>query len=320
MSQIGSPFSKAQLAKLQKEYDKGPAAYGSIKNLAKQSKLPIEKVRLFLHSKDSYNRYHNTTRRFKRLSAYSAHINDIWCMDLAHVEKLSKENNGTQYLLVCVDIFSRFVRVSPMENKNASTTTEAFKQFAGLPNKVWVDKGKEFKGNFKKYCDNKGIEMYNTHSETKASFAERAIRSLKRIIYRHMEEKKTYRYINKLPEFVKTINNRPHRAIGMAPSKVKNSDVIAIHHNQTATKQAIQYRVKKPKFKVGDKVRIAKHNLPFRKGYKPQYTEEVFVIREISTFKPVVTYLLKDLNDEDIIGRFYEPELILFLLGQEHRT
>jgi hypothetical protein len=311
MSEIGLQLSKKDYRLLEKLYDKGPGAYGSIENLAKQSKLPKELVSHFLHSKESYNRYHNATRKFKRLSAYASYINDIWCMDLAHVEKLSGDNNGVNYLLVCVDIFSRFVRVHPMKNKFSTTTTESFKKFKKIPNKLWVDRGKEFEGEFKKHCKQNGITIYHTNSETKAAFAERAIRSLKRIIYRFMEEKQTYKYINRLPNFVSTMNNRVNRSTGIAPSKVKNTDALIIHHFSTGSKK--KFKKKRPKFQLGDSVCISKVNLPFRKGYKAQYTKEIFTIYKISSLKPVVTYQLKDKADEKIVGKFYEPELKLVI-------
>ena len=66
---------------------------------------------------------------------------------------------------------------------------------------------------------------------------------------------------------------------------------------------------KKPKFKVGDKVRISKYKRQiFDKGYTPNWTEEIFIIENIQNTNPV-TYKIKDLNDEEIKGSFYEPEL-----------
>ena len=62
-------------------------------------------------------------------------------------------------------------------------------------------------------------------------------------------------------------------------------------------------------FKVGDRVRISKYDLPSRKGYKAQFTEEVFEIVAISSKKPP-TYTIKDEQDEIIRGKFYPKELI----------
>ena len=56
------------------------------------------------------------------------------------------------------------------------------------PEKLWVDKGTEYRGTIKKFCKEKSIEVYSTMSETKAAFAERAIQSLKHIFYRYIED------------------------------------------------------------------------------------------------------------------------------------
>ena len=65
---------------------------------------------------------------------------------------------------------------------------------------------------------------------------------------------------------------------------------------------------KDPKFKVGDYVRISKYKNIFAKGYTPNWSEEVFVISKIKNKVPS-TYVINDLNDEEIIVTFYEKEL-----------
>ena len=64
----------------------------------------------------------------------------------------------------------------------------------------------------------------------------------------------------------------------------------------------------KPKCKIGDRVRISKNDIPFRKRYKPQFTDEIFEILAKSTKKPP-TYIIEDLEKEEILGQFYEKEL-----------
>ena len=66
---------------------------------------------------------------------------------------------------------------------------------------------------------------------------------------------------------------------------------------------------KKPTFRIGDRVRISKYDLPFRKGHKPQFTSEVFEIVAIATKKPP-TYTIKDEQGEIIQGKIYQKELI----------
>ena len=65
---------------------------------------------------------------------------------------------------------------------------------------------------------------------------------------------------------------------------------------------------KDSKFKVGDHVRISKYKNIFAKGYTPNWSEEVFVIKEVKNTVPW-TYVINDLNGEEIIGTFYEKEL-----------
>ena len=194
MTTVGS-LSLSERLKLNKLYRSGPAAFGSLNNLVKLSGLPRVKVSQFLLSKPSYTKFKNRRRKFPRLQVKARFINDIWCMDLAQVDKLSSWNSNTKFLMVSVDVFSRFIRVKPMRNKNAETTRAAFIRMCSdqgnnliFPKKLWVDRGKEFFGDFRDFCQDVGIHIYHTFSETKACFAERAIRSLKSLIYKYLEE------------------------------------------------------------------------------------------------------------------------------------
>ena len=121
-------LSKSEKTKLQRPYRVWKAAYGSIQNLQKACGLSKKKVAFFLHSKDSYTNYRHATRHFKRLPAFAKRINEIWCLDLALMDKLSDSNNGVKYLLVCIDVFSRFVRVQPMKSKYSTNAVVAFKK------------------------------------------------------------------------------------------------------------------------------------------------------------------------------------------------
>ena len=111
------------------------------------------------------------------------------------------------------------------------------------------------------------------------------------------------KYIHKLPPFIGTMNSRNIRSIDMKPNHVKNSDFMSILYSKPLTEY------KKPKIGIGDRVRISKYNLHFRKGFKPQFTQEIFEIVAIATKKPP-TYTIKDKQEEVIRGKFYEKELI----------
>ena len=95
-------------------YTQGAAAFGSVRNLAKTSRLPVSKVRHFF-SKDSSTKFTMATRKLKRKRAFARFRNEFWCIDLAFVVKLAKENNGAKYLLVRQDLFDGTVNAKGMK-------------------------------------------------------------------------------------------------------------------------------------------------------------------------------------------------------------
>ena len=148
-------------------------------NLVELSGLPRVKVSQFHLSKPTYTNFKNRQRNIPRPQVKARFINDIWCMDLAQVGKLSSWNSNTKFLMVAVDVFSRFVRVQPMRNMNAETTRADFIRMCSdqgnnliFPEKLWVDTGKEFIGGFRDFCQDVGIHIYHNFGETKACFAD----------------------------------------------------------------------------------------------------------------------------------------------------
>ena len=105
------------------------------------------------------------------MKAFERFKNEIWCMDLAYVDKLARDN-GVKYLLVRQDLFDRTVDAKGMKTKDSTETVRAFLTMIrkkNRPKKIWVDKGTKFAGQFKKLCKAEGIQIYSTMSETKAA-------------------------------------------------------------------------------------------------------------------------------------------------------
>ena len=253
--------------------------------LGKSKQITSIKGRQSLHSKDSYTKSTLATRKFKRMRAFARFRNEIWCMDLAYVDKLAKENNGVKCLLVRQDLFDGSVNAKGMKTKDSQETVKAFSSMItkrNRPKKIRFDRGTEFPGAFKKFCVAAGIQIYSKMSEPKADFAERTIRSLKIILYHYMDDY-GYKYIHKLPQFITTLNSTRNSSIDMRPNTGKNCDFMSVLYSKPLRE------FKKPAFKVGDRVPISKYDLPFRKGYKPQFTREVFEIVAIATRKPPTT-------------------------------
>ena len=150
----------------------------------------------------------------------------------------------------------------------------------------------------KKLQDN-NIEMYSTHNEGKSVIAERFIRTLKNKIYKYMSSISKNMYINKLDDFVRKYNNTYHTSTKMKPIDVKDNTYIDFKKESND---------KDPKFKVGDHARISEYKNIFAKGYAPKWSEEIFIIKKIKNTVSW-TYVINDLNGEEIIGTFHENEL-----------
>ena len=106
-------------------------------------------------------------------------------------------------------------------------------------------------------------------------------------------------YIDKFDDIVNEYNNIHHRTIQMKPADVKDNTYIDFKK---------EVNDKDLKFKVGDHLRISKYKNIFSKGYTPNWPEEVFVVSKIKNTVPW-TYVINDLDGEEIIGTFYEKEL-----------
>ena len=132
-------------------------------------------MKQFLHTEPAYTKYRTIHRKTPRLKVIAYDIGEIWSIDLAYVDKLADYNNNMNYLMNAVDSMSRYLRVQPLKSKYATSTAKAFKQMIKTkqPQKVWLDKGTEFKGSFKTLCEKMGIRTYTTESEKKNPLSQR---------------------------------------------------------------------------------------------------------------------------------------------------
>ena len=146
--------------------------------------------------------------------------------------------------------------------------------------------------------------MYSIYNEGKSVVAERFIRTLKTKIYKYMTSISKNVYIDKLDDIVNEYNNTYHRTIKMKPVDVKDNAYI----DSMKSYSSKEVNDKDAKFKVGDHVGISKYKNIFTKGYTPNWSEEVLTIKKVKNIVPW-TYVINDLNGDEIIGTFYEKEL-----------
>ena len=243
-------------------------------------------------------------RKFNKRKVYSQFKDNIWGVDLVDMQSLSRKNKGIKYLLCAIDLFSKYTFVIPLKDKKGISIVNAFnkiiKQSNRKPNKIWVDQEGEFYNNvFEKWLSDNDIIMYSTYNEGKSVVAERFIRTLKNKLYKHMAATGKKVYYDVLDDVVNKYNNTKHSTIKMKPIDVEdnNKRIYIDEHNE-----------KDSRFKVGDRVRISKFKNIFAKGHAPNWSSEIFIVDKVNDTIPY-TYNLKDLNDEDIIGSFYDREL-----------
>ena len=130
-------------------------------------------------------------KKFNKRKVCSQFKDNIWGVDLADMQSLSKKNKGIKYLLCAIDLYSKYAFVVPLKDKKGISVTNGFnkiiKQSGRKPNKTWVDQGSEFYNHvFKRWLLRNNIIMYSTYNEGKSVVAERFIRTLKNKLYKHM--------------------------------------------------------------------------------------------------------------------------------------
>ena len=297
-------------------YDpKRPGGFGGAerlyKDVKKEGKFAISRkeIKEWLMKQDTYTLHKPMRRHFKRNRVIVGGIDQQWQMDLADMQSMQTFNDGYRYLLVCIDVFSKYEWVVPLKDKTGPTLVEAFKVITASgrkPEKIMTDQGTEFLNkHFRALMKEEDIELYNTYNETKASIVERLIRTLKTKMWRYFTAKKTMRYVDMLPDMVHSYNHSVHRSIKTKPVDVTAENEKKVWHTlyDHDTVKNVKY-----KFKIGDQVRISKMKLTFEKGYLPNFSKEIFTISKQIPCDPPV-YKLKDLDGEELKGTFYEKEL-----------
>ena len=154
----------------------------------------------------------------------------------------------------------------------------------------------------------KEIDIYSTENEEKSCVVERWNGTMKQKMFKYFTANNTNKYYDVLDELVNVYNNTKHSSIKMTPVEASNQENERIVYENLYKFESLLKPKSKPKFKIGNRVRITKKKGTFEKGYTNRWTTEIFVISEVLNTIPV-TYKIVDLNGEEIIGSFYEQEL-----------
>lgn len=293
-----------------------PVAFAGKDKLFREARKHIKKLKLddvekWLRSQSTYTLHKPVRLNFETRRVVVYEMDEQWQMDLVDLTKLSRYNSGFKYILVCIDVFSKYAWVVPLKTKSASELENAIRMIFNKdqrhPQFLQTDKGSEFlNAKVKSLLHRQGVKLFTTNSERKASVVERLNRTLKGLMFKYFTKNSTRKYIDVLNEMINKYNNSYHRSIKMKPNRVTRANSpqvwLNLYENGWHDKDNNNH------LRVGDKVRISIEKTTFQKRYDQLWTEEIFTISHVIDSNPVV-YKIEDYSQEAIKGTFYEEEL-----------
>ena len=247
-----------------------------------------------------------TINKFPRQKIIINHINKIHSTDLVDMTQYSKINKGYKYIFTNIDVFSKIAYAYPIKSKKIQDIKACFEKIFknNKPKFIWSDKEPAFLSKeMQQFFKNNNVKIYHTNSHLKAVVIERFNRSLRKLMMKHFTKNNNTVWYNILPKLIKIYNNRYHTTIKMKPIQVnKNNEKYIKENIYTYNKTS-----KIPKFKIGDLVRISlkRRDLFDKSSSNIKWSEELFKIHSINKSN-VITYKIKDMNNNIIDGIFYQ--------------
>jgi hypothetical protein len=294
-----------------------PACFSGANNVYREAKkrnkrITLQNVRDFLRLQSPYTLHKPVKRRFPRNITKTSGIDVDWQADLADMKSLKLKNKGYTFILVCIDVLSRFAFAEPVKRKTPEQIGAAFEVIMERSGRkcqyLMTDRGKEFVGcKFQLILKRHDIQHhYATSPDVKCAIVERYIRTMKGRIWRFFTTNKTLNYEKNLQNIIKATNNSYHRTIGCEPASVtKKHEKKIMSHLYGSQEEPL-----KTAYKAGDHVRITKEKGLLTKGYQPNFTTEVFVVTKVLENRRPATHKLVDLSGEILDGIFYNQEIV----------
>ena len=250
-------------------------------------------------------------KHFTKRYVFVRNVDDIFGADLIDMQALSKQNKGYKYILMVEDIFSKYGWAVPLKTKTGIAVRDALKQIfkQHVPKKLWTDAGWEFYNNeVKTLLKKHDITLYSTENEEKCSVVERWNRTIKTKLWKYFTANHTHKYIDVLDALIEKYNNTVNRAIGMTPTEARKPSNHGAVFRHLYFKKMAKLGEKKPKFQIGDKVRLGVKKDLFEKSYIINWSDKIYTIKRVFATRPV-TYKVEDDKGVEHKGKFYEQDL-----------
>lgn len=299
-------------------HQSGLSSVEKLYHAAKNEDATIRKkdVKEWLKGQLTYTLHKPVRRKFVRNKIIAVFINEHWQADLVDMKLFKKENDGFSYILTVIDVFSKVARATPLKDKSGKSLVNAFEPMIKdvFPSHLQTDAGTEFMNvNFQKLLRDNLIHHFVAHNtEIKCAVAERLNRSLKSRMWKYFTMTGKKRYLEILSTLISSYNSSYHRTIKMTPNQVtpaNSRQVLFNTHGVYDAKDLHERHENNTGLKPGSKVRISYQPGKFDKGFQPNWTDEVFEVRNVAATAKKPYIKLKDLENEEIKGRFYPEEV-----------
>jgi transposase-like protein len=261
--------------------EKGYTSIEKIYKKLKENDITIsrKKIKEFIAKQETHQIHKKETKL--EGSFIPTSLNHQYQVDLIYLED-QRLNHQKKYALTCVNISSKVLDIELLNKKDSISVSKAMKNILdkrGSPKSVYTDEGAEFiASNFKKLMKDHDIDHVITKGHS--AFIETIHRTIKNMLAKYKTSTNSKTWINVIQKIVDNYNNSYHSVIKMNPNQVNEDNMHIVQMN--IIKKA------KPKLireilSINDSVRIKLWNKQdgFKKGYKPKWSPDVYLVKEI---------------------------------------
>ena len=303
------PIGSATIESVLKRIYYGPnqaASYSSAERLydAAKSERPDvtrKRVKDWLRKQVAYTRHKKPRLTFPRRKVLTLRQDYIWASDLIVIDSLVNVNDGYQYIVTVVDLFSRKLWTRKIKQKSKIEMEKALRSIieeneGKSPYKLWTDEGTEFLS-LKDLYQEMEIERYSTRNpKIKSAYAERMNKTIQDLLYKAMTARNTARWIDLLDDVTYVINNRVSSVLhGLTPNEAhdpKNEEYLRAKFLEDHARHKKRFAFQKPLFAVGDGVRLLEKRNVFTRGYEPSFSKQVYAVKKVQWTYPI-TYKIE---------------------------
>jgi hypothetical protein len=296
---------------------------------SKDNKRPTsveQKIDVVDYLKQHANEVHKPVKkRFRTRMVFADYTDELWSCDLSDVPSYTREAKGYRYYLVCVDVFTRYLFAEAMKGKTDKDCVKAFDAITQdekrWPRIIWFDREGGVRSDL--FTDwrkkqNPPIAIRWAEGPHKSAIAERMVRTIKNWMMKQLTEENHHNWPTILQDLVLRYNNKVHPKLGMTPQQAFDNPVKTAQVwdklkraelKDTKPEPYRPFSKRKPTFKVGDKVRIARDKGVFGKESDKSWSEEIYTITQVDDSIVPKLYTLKDYRDEPVSGKFYAEQI-----------